>query len=474
MFRRKILLLLFFQANLFCSPFNIAVIGLGGRAQGLLRECLKVNPKVCVVAVCDDNAQASFKYHLDKLKIASDPLAPIYEHAFENTSLYPNTPDGLERLFKEHVHSIDKILITSANYDHLRHLKTVINECSNKKIFMEKPLFRTLDEFEEFEELDFDRAKGNSITIGLTLRYSSMARICAKQLQSHQKKLGTLRKVKAWEYLNFRHALTAFIMGWRRYINLSGGFLLEKSIHDLDLELFFINELGIDPIKIDISTEAANKFFIKSRKNELLEHIMNNEGFRRKAEQSKSRPWEPFNFIRNKQGAIDWKNSIDAIFSEYPDNDDFTNLNIIPDYHRLRARLYRRDKSTVDMELEVDAGGFRSETKRGQRFIFDNGQVLIDIMASKMVIKYSDGKSYEYELYTNNNDHADGDEHIIRTILGEDLPAGYHMATLEDPVVLLANKMALVSEKQIFHKNKKVSLQKKDKKWVVVPHTKGN
>lgn len=399
------------------------------------------------------------------METKNESLVPVYKQAFAGALFYPNTQEGLKTLFAEQEHKIDKIFITSPNHDHFWHMNTVIEKCSDKKIFMEKPLFRTVEEFEGF---DFERAKESSITIGLTLRYSSMARICAQQLQAHQKELGTLRNVKAWENLNFPHALTAFIMGWRRYVDLSGGFLLEKSIHDLDLALFFLDELGVKPTDITISTKTDNKFFIKQRKKELLKHIMGNEAFQTKAAQSKNNPWEPFNFVRDDKGTIDWKKSLDEIFAEYPDDKDFTNQNIIPDYHILLARLQGRDTSPVDLKLKVDACGFRPKTERGQRFIFDKGQVLIDIMGSKMDVTYNDGRSHSYELHTNNSDHADGDEYIIRTILNEKLPGGYHMATLQDPIVLLGNQMALVSEKQAKQADTKPTcLQKVGEKWIV-------
>ena len=464
-----LLLSLIFTTNIFCDsipqkPLNIAVLGLGGRAQWLIVECLKLNPNVKVVAVCDDNVQDCCEYCLNQLKENNEALVPAYQRAFKDVAIYSNTTEDLEKLFTDHAHNIDKVFITSMNGDHFNHLNTVIKCCPDKKIFMEKPLFRKLNEFETF---NFDGIKDTSITIGLTLRYSSMAQICKQQLQAHQKKLGELKKVKAWEHLNFYHALTAFIMGWRRYADVSGGFLLEKSIHDLDLALFFVDALGVDPVGIDVTTETANKFFIKSRKKELLEHMRHNEHFRNLAEELKYQQWEPVNFVRNEQGNINWQKSFDTIFEEYPEDDNFTGRNLIPDYHKLVAVLKKRDGSFVDMELEVNAGSYRDETGRGQFFAFENGNVLIDIMASKMAIKYNDKSSYEYDLKTNNSDHADGDLYLVHTILDHPLPKAYHMATIQDPIVKLANKMALVSEEQALNNKKKTSLVKKDQRWII-------
>lgn len=446
------------------SPLNIAIIGLGGRAQSLLRECLKQNPAVRVLAICDDRAKECLLSH-ETVKLAQSPLLPAYRTAVRDAALYPNTQEGLKRLFAEHS-NIDVVLITSPNYDHCWHLNTVLEYAADKKIFMEKPIFKNLDEFTSF---DFDQTKDKSIIIGLTLRYSSMARIVAQQLQAHQQNLGALQHVKAWERLNFGHAFTAFIMGWRRYINLSGGLLLEKCVHDLDLSLYFIDALGIHSHEITISTYTENRFFLTSRKPELLDFVMHNETFHKnsffvKAAQWQNHSWNPGNFLRNEVGAIDWQKSLDSILAEYPEDDNFSGLNIIPDYHKLSAML-KTAQGDVGFELEVDLGGFRPKTERGQLFTFEHGTVLIDIIASKMIITCNDGTEYEYDLQTNNTDHADGDEYIVRSILGRPLPNGYSMATLNDPIVKLANLMGLVSEHQALHGLEEIILKNTGINW---------
>lgn len=445
------------------KPLNIAIVGLGGRAQWLIMECLKLNPDIHVVAICDDNAKNCIQYHIDRLNTQNKDLLPVYSKALNNALIYKNTDQDLRKLLKDN-NNIDVIFLTSPNYDHLWHLDTILECCPNKRIFMEKPLYKTLEEFNKF---DFEKTKNKDITIGLTLRYSSMANIVVQQLKVHQKVLGNLKSVKVWEHLNFPHALTAFIMGWRRYISLSGGLLLEKCIHDLDLSLFFIDAVGVKPTNISISTERANKFYIKSHKSEILEHILHNEKLLQKFESTKIKMWEPFNFIRSLKGNVDWIATMDNIFAEYPDNDDFANLDIIPDYHKLSATFEDTKKHTVNFELEVNTGGFRSETVRGQLLTFEYGEVLIDIMASKMRITFNDNKTYEYDLKTNNNDHADGDSYIIHAILGYPQPQGYYRATINDPIVKLSNFMALISQEQALKHQIKTVIKKLDQNWLL-------
>src|SRR5262249_37456455 len=157
------------------------------------------------------------------------------------------------------------------------------------------------------------------------------------------------------------------------------------------LALYFMNALQIVPSTLHISTYAEHKFFTKLHKNELLDYILNDAEFRKKAE-AKARPWEKFNFIRNNDATIDWKASLDTIFAEYPDNDDFTNSDLIPDYQKLTAKIGKGPlNDAINLELEVDMTGFRKSTERGQKFIFKNGEVLIDIMGSKMCTRFHDG-----------------------------------------------------------------------------------
>ena len=71
--------------------------------------------------------------------------------------------------------------------------------------------------------------------------------MCSSDLYKEQ--LGTLKKVQSWDLLNFSHALTIIMMNWRRYRSLSGGLLIEKSIHDLVAK-------HSDPIQCNVHKDA--------------------------------------------------------------------------------------------------------------------------------------------------------------------------------------------------------------------------
>ncbi len=438
------------------AAFNIAILGLGGRCHYVLLDCLKLNNDINVVAVCDDHAQESLDFFVQKLEKENNSLKDTYKQSFKSMCVYADTEDGLSKLFENHA-NLDCVFITSANYKHAMHLNAVAAHSSCTQVYMEKPMFRTLEEYNNF---DFKHNDLN-ILVGLTLRYSSMAKIVAETLQQYKNQLGTLKSVKAWERVRFCQALTSFMMCWRRYISLSGGFLLEKSIHDLDLALFFIKALNIQPFEIEVTTQVAHNFFKQSNMAAILHEIEQNEALKKTLVGRELSPFQrliPFSFDQHNN--IDWSKTIADIFADLPADDNFEGSDIIPDYHKLNAVIATSDDTKINFELEVELGGYRPTTKRGMEFTFEHGIITIDVMASSMVVTLDHGTTELIDLLTNNFDHADGDIFIAQSILGN-VAEGYHVATINDPIVDLANVMGLVSERQALSKEETICEIKK-------------
>lgn len=433
------------------TTFNIVILGFGGRAQTLLLECLKLqkeaNKTINVVAICDDNVNEASKFYIDRLYKGKNEYADNYDKVIQGARFYQDNDYSLKCLFANH-QNIDKVLITSENFKHYKHLNAILEYSSCRNIFMEKPLFRIL---EEFNNLNPATSKAN-IDVGLTLRYSNMTRIIAEQLQEYKEKLGQLKRVKSWEHVNFGHALVRIMMNWRRYISLSGGLLLEKSIHDLDLALFLMNSMGIDFESISISTQALHKQFKKSKKELLLTDILNNNELRNCAEQWDNWISKKMTKFVYKDGIIDWSTTLDNFFEEFPEDDNFNNSDIIPDYQKLTAKINTTNNETIDYELEVDMSGLKTETDRGIHFEFQNGEVVVDVMKSKMIITLNDDTTHEFDLQTKNNSHADGDKYIAQTILNTLNPEQYK-AAFNDDIVQLASLIGLISEHQALHRD---------------------
>jgi hypothetical protein len=99
-------------------------------------------------------------------------------------------------------------------------------------------------------------------------------------------------------------------------------------------------------------------------------------------------------FVADKKGYMDVAGTIDKVFEDFPDNDNFTNSDIIPDYHKLSATCTTANGNSVAFELEVDMSSLRLQSERGIRFEFEQGMVLVDIMNSEMTITMKDGELY--------------------------------------------------------------------------------
>lgn len=446
------------------TEYTIAILGLGGRSHFLLLECMQQKSNIRIVAVCDDHGAASFNWFANSLQRRGGMGLKTYLKMFDRTYLYPDTDEGIKKMFKDHP-KLDAVFVTSSNDKHFRHLNAVLANSTCKNIYIEKPLFHTMDELQRFK---VDRDDVN-IAVGLTLRYSNMAKIVVETLQQYREQLGTVHKVKSWERLAIGHGMTIIMMNWRRSINLSGGFLLEKSVHDVDLSLFFMRALGIDPQEMIINTQAEHRLYKKSQKKRLIKAVMDDKDLQEAISRWIGVPFQRvINFVPDKNGYLDIPATIDKVFEDFPDNDNFKKSDIIPDHQVLSATCKTASGASVAYELEVDMSGLRTKSERGIYIECEHGTVLIDIMNSVMDIKLYDGTTRSIDLLTNNSMHAGGDAYIAQLILGM-LPADRYKATLNDDVVQLATFMGLVSEQQAVGKCKQGAHIKKgaDNKWTV-------
>ncbi len=417
------------------NPLTMIIMGYGGRAQWLLMRCLEEKKDIVIAAICDDHAQQCLEHMRQECKGIYHSLKNTYDSATAHTELYPDTPEGLQAMLQKYK-DVDLIWVTSRNDRHFDHLTNALKYSSCKKIFMEKPLFRTLAEWQSF---DPSLAHDKEILIGLTLRYSSMAVIVVQELQSRKKQLGALHEVKAWEKLGFSHALTAFVLGSRHDRNLWGGLLLEKSIHDLDLALFFITSLGLNPSQIVLNTTVDNQFFTRSNLPQILNYCENDSALKKRV--------------------------LDVLGS-YPFSGQFRGSHLIPDYHKLSAHLYAADTEPVKLEIETDMSSYRPVMERGINMTFEHGTVLVDVMASCMTISLNDGTISTHELNTLHGGHADGDMYVVRSILQDERGSSHFRSTIFDPVVQLATVMALISEEQALYQKGTEEIHRINDVWI--------
>ena len=125
--------------------------------------------------------------------------------------------------------SLDLVMIGSPNAFHCDHLTTALR--AGMKIFCEKPV--VVSEDETFRLLRELRGHGtDQVIVGLVLRYAPLYVDLTRMAGDGT--LGDIVSIEASEHIPPAHG-AFFFRDWRRKSALSGGFLLEKCCHDLDL-----------------------------------------------------------------------------------------------------------------------------------------------------------------------------------------------------------------------------------------------
>jgi len=123
----------------------------------------------------------------------------------------------------------DLLFVGSPNYMHLEHIRIGLE--AGVRIFAEKPVVTTIEDTFKLAEL-LQKYGTDRVIIGLVLRYSQHVRDLKKALDAGQ--IGSISSIEASEYIAPFHG-AFFMRDWRRKTEYSGGFMLEKCCHDLDV-----------------------------------------------------------------------------------------------------------------------------------------------------------------------------------------------------------------------------------------------
>lgn len=125
----------------------------------------------------------------------------------------------------------DLYFVGSPNVFHLDQIRAGL-EADVPHIFAEKPVVASIAETMELARLLRQHGGAERVMVGLVLRYSQhMADLRAALADGA---LGQITSLEANEHISPSHG-AFFMRDWRRDTALSGGFLLEKCCHDLDL-----------------------------------------------------------------------------------------------------------------------------------------------------------------------------------------------------------------------------------------------
>ncbi|MDQ0456449.1 Gfo/Idh/MocA family protein [Rhizobium paknamense] len=187
---------------------KVAIIGLGFRMGYLGRVFAELDPTFEIVGYADPSPAG-----LPGLTEAGIPVGKRYE-----------TPEALiagERF--------DLLMIGSPNHMHLGHIRMGLE--AGLTVFTEKPIVISIAESLELARL-LNTHGHDRLLVGLVLRYSPLYRdLRAAQAQGS---LGDVVSIEASEHIEPYHG-AFFMRDWRRYGRYTGGFMLEKCCHDLDL-----------------------------------------------------------------------------------------------------------------------------------------------------------------------------------------------------------------------------------------------
>lgn len=187
---------------------KVGLCGLGERLSYLAQTLCKLIPGFDIVASADPNG------------IRVNAL-----HGLDRQPVHYRQLDAMLAAEK-----LDLLMIGSPNFMHLDHIKQGLD--SGLRTFVEKPL--VVSEAQTYALLEAIRSygEGDRILVGMVLRYAPIYRDVQRLVSEGA--LGPITSIEASEHIAPEHG-AFFMRDWRRHHERSGGFMLEKCCHDLDV-----------------------------------------------------------------------------------------------------------------------------------------------------------------------------------------------------------------------------------------------
>ncbi len=199
------------------EPCRIGIIGVGQRG-GAYIKLARSTPRVELVALCDTDA-----CRLHDFAMAYDCAAvPQFTE-----------PDVMFR-----VSELDAVVITVPDYLHAEVAVTALRH--GMHIMLEKPMAPTAAECREI--LAARTSKSQIIQLGFVLREHPMYKQIKAIVESGR--LGQIMSVAAEESIGVMHG-ASYMRRWHRKVANSGGFILAKCSHDIDLISWIVDALPV-------------------------------------------------------------------------------------------------------------------------------------------------------------------------------------------------------------------------------------
>ncbi|HEX4139507.1 MAG TPA: Gfo/Idh/MocA family oxidoreductase [Candidatus Methylacidiphilales bacterium] len=213
------------------KPIRLGLLGAGARLCVVVRHLLREVPqgRITIASAYDPNPDAisSLRAEFGAGIESAETEAALATHP-----------------------GVDWVLIGSWNNLHKRHAVAAL--LAGRDVFCEKPLATTLDDCLAIHEAV--KKSGRIFSFGLVLRYSPHYRKIKELIAA-----GTIGQIISFEFnetLGFNHG--GYIFGnWRRKSEYSGGHLLEKCCHDLDLANWMV-----DSLPVTVASFGGTDFFV--------------------------------------------------------------------------------------------------------------------------------------------------------------------------------------------------------------------
>ena len=184
-----------------------AIVGLGLRAGNVLKMIKADMPELELVGYVDPD--------------------PCGLSLLEEDSTHLNQYEDLQTMIDKC--NLDLLWVASPNHLHLEHIRVGLE--AGLKVFSEKPIVTTKADSFSLAKL-IKKYGENQLIVGLVLRYSVHMRELRRILDAGT--LGNITSLEANEHIAPYHG-SFFMRDWRRLEKYSGGFMLEKCCHDIDL-----------------------------------------------------------------------------------------------------------------------------------------------------------------------------------------------------------------------------------------------
>lgn len=212
------------------KPIRIGAIGCGRRVRHVLSKTLEHSDKLQVVALCDPSD--------DSIKLAREQLKCPDARRYTSHRALANAAD------------IDWVFVGSWNTQHRKHIVAGLE--AGKHVFTEKPMATSLADCAAIRDA-WEKSK-RQLFVGFTLRYSPHYQKVRELIQAGR--IGKVISMEFNETLSFGHGGHIF-KNWRRLRGNSGGHLIEKCCHDIDVANWLVGSLASR-----VASFGGNDFFL--------------------------------------------------------------------------------------------------------------------------------------------------------------------------------------------------------------------